>query len=32
MDIYTGTEKIPFKEREPEFKMIFRQEFSESLR
>ncbi|MHA1913840.1 MAG: hypothetical protein ACW986_06305 [Promethearchaeota archaeon] len=31
-DIYSGTEKIPFKERDPEFKMILRQEFSELLR
>ena len=26
-DIYSGSEKIPFKERDPEFKMILRQEF-----
>jgi hypothetical protein len=32
IDIYSGTEKIPFKERDTEFKMIFRQEFSEFLR
>ena len=31
-DIYSGTEKIPFKERDSEFKMILRQEFSEFLR
>ncbi|KKK71527.1 hypothetical protein LCGC14_2913040 [marine sediment metagenome] len=27
--IYSGTERIPFKERDTEFKVIFRQEFSE---
>jgi len=27
-DIYSGSEKIPFKERKREFKMILRQEFS----
>jgi len=27
-DIYSGKESIPFKERDPEFKMILRQEFS----
>jgi len=32
IDIYSGTERIPFKERDPEFKMIFRQEFSDILR
>jgi hypothetical protein len=26
-DIYLGTEKIPFQERDPEYKMILRQEF-----
>ncbi len=26
-DLYPGNENIPFKEREPEFKMILRQEF-----
>jgi len=26
-DIYSGREKIPFKERDPEYKMILRQEF-----
>ncbi|MHA2397454.1 MAG: hypothetical protein ACXADU_01025 [Promethearchaeota archaeon] len=31
-DIYSGTEKIPFKERDPEFKMILRQEFSNILK
>ena len=30
-DIYSGNEDIPFKEREPEFKMILRQEFSKFL-
>ena len=28
MDIYSGNENIPFKEKEPEFQMILRQEFS----
>lgn len=32
LDIYSGTERVPFKEREPEFKMILRQEFSDFLR
>jgi len=27
-DIYSGVEKIPFKERDPEFKTILRQEFA----
>ncbi len=27
-DIYSGNEKIPFKERKNEFRMILRQEFS----
>ncbi|MFX0106440.1 MAG: hypothetical protein ACFE75_13270 [Candidatus Hodarchaeota archaeon] len=27
-DIYKGTERIPFKERDPEYKMILRQEFA----
>jgi len=27
--LYSGDEKIPFKERDTEFKVIFRQEFSE---
>ena len=31
-DVYSGNENIPFNERETEFKMIFRQEFSEFLR
>lgn len=31
-DIYSGNERIPFKEREPEYKMILRQEFAEFLR
>ncbi|MFW9970904.1 MAG: hypothetical protein ACFFDF_11965 [Candidatus Odinarchaeota archaeon] len=26
-DIYSGTEKIPFKERDPEFRNILQQEF-----
>ncbi len=28
-DIYSGNESIPFKEREPEFKLILRQEFND---
>ncbi len=28
IDIYSGTEKIPFKKRDLEYKMILRQEFS----
>jgi len=28
IDIYSGTERIPFKERDPEYKMILRQEFA----
>jgi len=28
IDIYSGSEKIPFKERNPEYKMILRQEFA----
>ncbi|MHA1884444.1 MAG: hypothetical protein ACXAAI_12480 [Promethearchaeota archaeon] len=31
-DIYSGAEKIPFKERDPEYRMILRQEFSGFLR
>lgn len=31
-DIYSGNENIPFKEREPEFRMILRQEFSNLLK
>ncbi len=27
IDIYSGTCKIPFKDRDPDFKMILRQEF-----
>ncbi len=30
-DVYSGTEKIPFKERDPDYKMIFRQEFANFL-
>ena len=32
LDVYSGSEKIPFKERDPEYKMILRQEFSSLLR
>ncbi|MFX1302062.1 MAG: hypothetical protein ACFFBV_09150 [Promethearchaeota archaeon] len=31
-DIYSGTERIPFKERDPEYKMILRQEFANTLK
>lgn len=31
-DIYSGTEKIPFIEREPEYKMILRQEFVNTMK
>ena len=31
-DIYSGREKIPFSERDPEYKMILRQEFSNLLK
>ena len=31
-DIYSGSERIPFKERDHEFKMILRQEFSNVLK
>ncbi|MFW9943085.1 MAG: hypothetical protein ACFFFT_18755 [Candidatus Thorarchaeota archaeon] len=31
-DIYSGEEKIPFKERDQEFKMILRQEFSNVIK
>jgi len=31
LDIYSGNEKIPFKERDPEYKLIFRQEFTNIL-
>ncbi len=30
-DIYSGSEKIPFKERDPEYKMILRQEFANTF-
>ncbi|UCD02214.1 MAG: hypothetical protein JSV23_04130 [Promethearchaeota archaeon] len=30
-DIYSGKEKIPFKERDPEYKTILRQEFANSF-
>jgi hypothetical protein len=30
-DIYSGTEKIPFKERDPDYKRIFKQEFSKGF-
>jgi hypothetical protein len=31
-DIYSGDEKIPFKERDPEYRMILRQEFANVLK
>ena len=31
-DIYSGDEKIPFKERDPEYRMILRQEFTNILK
>ena len=31
-DIYSGNEKIPFKEREQEFRMILKHEFSNLLK
>ena len=30
-DIYSGSEKIPFKERDPEFKIILIQEFADFI-
>ncbi len=32
IDIYSGNEIIPFKERDPEYKMILRQEFSNYIK
>ncbi len=32
IDIYSGNEIIPFKERDPDYKMIFRQEFSNYIK
>ncbi len=29
MEIYSGNERIPFRERDPEYKMILQQEFIE---
>ncbi len=31
-DIYSGNEKIPFKERDPDYKLILRQEFANTLK
>jgi hypothetical protein len=31
IDIYSGQEKIPFNERDPDYKMILKQEFSNSF-
>ncbi|MFX1477568.1 MAG: hypothetical protein ACFFCI_05520 [Promethearchaeota archaeon] len=31
-DIYSGDENIPFKERDPEYRMILRQEFGNMLK
>ena len=32
IDIYSGTERIPFKEKDPEYKLILRQEFSNCMK
>ncbi|MFX1572627.1 MAG: hypothetical protein ACFFB0_07755 [Promethearchaeota archaeon] len=32
IDIYSGSEKIPFKERDPKYKMILKQEFTNTLK
>ena len=32
IDIYSGNEIIPFNERDPEYKMILRQEFSNYIK
>ncbi len=32
IDIYSGNETIPFNERDPEYKMILRQEFANTLK
>ena len=32
IDVYSGNEIIPFKERDPEYKMILRQEFSNYIK
>ena len=31
-DVYSGAEKIPFKERDPKYKMILKQEFVNTLK
>lgn len=31
-DVYSGTEKIPFKERDLEYKIILREEFANTLK
>ncbi|MFX1487654.1 MAG: hypothetical protein ACFFBI_00780 [Promethearchaeota archaeon] len=31
-DVYSGDEKIPFKDRDPEYRMILRQEFGNVLK
>ena len=30
-DVYSGAEKIPFNDRDPEYKMILKQEFANNL-
>jgi len=32
IDVYSGKEKIPFNERDPEYRMILRQEFANTLK
>ena len=32
IDVYSGKEKIPFNERDPEYRMILRQEFSSYIK
>ena len=32
IDVYCGKEKIPFRERDPDYKMILRQEFTKILK
>lgn len=31
-DVYSGFEKIPFKERDPDYKMILKEEFANNLK
>jgi len=32
IDVYSGKERIPFKERDPDYKMILKQEFANTLK